>query len=78
MRAHARVGPAEEPLDGGTSTHQWVCALARGPAAVPSSSSYHWPNRRSDAAVRCTKVREGTEKEKWWALGFAVLVLIER
>jgi hypothetical protein len=27
-----RVGPIEEPLDGGASTHRWARESARGPA----------------------------------------------
>jgi hypothetical protein len=66
------VGPAKEPLDGGASTHRWARTPARGPTTVPSSSSHRWSGCRSDAVVRCLKVREGSEEEKWWALGFAV------
>jgi hypothetical protein len=72
MRAHAQVGPVEEALDGSASTHRWARAPVRGPAAVPSSSSHLWPDRRSNAAVQRMKVREGSEEEKWWALGFVV------
>jgi hypothetical protein len=58
-----RVGPIEEPLDGGASTHRWARESARGPAVVLSSSSHCWLDRRSAAAVRYTKERARVRRE---------------
>jgi hypothetical protein len=31
----ALMGPTEEPLDGGVSTHRWACTPAREPVVAP-------------------------------------------
>jgi hypothetical protein len=47
-----RVGPVEEPLDGGASTHRLARASARGPAAAPSSSA-SLIDQRAQSLARC-------------------------
>jgi hypothetical protein len=56
--------PAEEPLDGGASTHQWSWAPAKGPAAAPSLSLIH----SHLAHVAAQKREEGLERRS--VLGF--------
>jgi hypothetical protein len=62
--SRAMKDPAEEPLDGGASTHRWSRALTRGPAAAPSLS----PIRSHLALVVARKREEGVERMS--ALGF--------
>jgi hypothetical protein len=60
----AMKDPAEEPLDGGASTHPLSCAPAKGPTAVPSLSLI----RSHLALVAARKREEGVERTS--ALGF--------
>jgi hypothetical protein len=56
--SRAMKDPVEEPLDGGTSTHRWSHAPARGPVAAPSLSLI----RSHLALVAARKREEGVER----------------
>jgi hypothetical protein len=60
----AMKDPAEEPLDGGASTHPLSRAPAKGPTTVPSLS----PIRSHLALIAARKREEGVERTS--ALGF--------
>jgi hypothetical protein len=73
--SQAMKDPAEEPLDGGTSTHWWSRAPVRGATVASSLSPIH-----SHLALIATRKREeGVERMS--ALGFGrenrALVLFE-
>jgi hypothetical protein len=75
---HAMKGTAEEPLDGGASTHRWVRVPARGPTAAPdvylTSSPEFGTIDRSLWRTRERRVRSEMVGARVWSKPVPVLI----